>query len=180
MTAKVGCDSFTSTNSKASETKLRQAQKIALKDPRFKGVFVVKPKMSLNEVLDKKCARTKTGKPSQCKPDLGYLCLASSGKIVGIGDNKYQKEPQNAVQRFHAYVTQALIKGLEPWQVFGHFEGEAFKEVDGEWMHLSGKTIATLIEAGTTVCVNSSLQQLIEEYTKYLLKIAKKYGYKTS
>ena len=173
MTAKVGCDSFTTKKSKNSEYEFTQAVGNVLSEREFSD-FTLGEGYTINECYGADLARTKKrNEETSVEPDSGTIFYR--GKLVGFGDNKWQTSPQNAVERVNLYFMDAIAFGLEPWQVFCRFDGPAFEQNStGQWLGGAGKQVVRCLHHGTTVVHGD--QTLIEnKFRNYLRRIVKKY-----
>ena len=170
MTAPVGSNAFTTTESENSEDRTKRIFDRILSEPKY-SAFTVKESYCMNEVYATDLASNKSGKPSETKPDLGLLML--NGKPVGVGDNKYQDTDRNACERVNLYTVDALTMGFPAKNVFIHFDGPGFDRLPcGNYKSAPGKQIVRSMKHNTCI-IQATNEQLDTEIRMYLDRILK-------
>lgn len=171
MTAPHGSNSFATSESKASEKSLKNIISYVLRQEEFLD-FTLEKSYSVNELYDSSIATSKNGKDSMTVPDAGLLKYR--GKVVGLGDNKYQHSEQNACERVGFYCMDAMMFGLSTKRVFVVFAGDGF-EPHNDKGHVSNSTGKMIVRANRlcTLLVNPTEKEIYERYCEYLRQIIK-------
>lgn len=169
MAAPVGTNSFTSTESKKSEQTLREVISEVIEVPEFEN-FSLARSYSVNEIYNSTIATTKTGRDTTSEPDTGLLYYR--GKVVGLGDNKWQKSNNNACQRIFQFLADSITLKLDSKRVFVVLDGPGFESIN-ESGHVPGQSGGTLVRCQhhftTLVCPKKS--EITKEFKKYLRRI---------
>ncbi len=146
----------TSANSQQSEDKHTRlvAEVVESMGPDWE----IKKSLTIEEITghQNEYSRKANGKSQEWQSDGGFLYYR--GKLVGVCENKWQKNRENACERAFRYL--ALFEGR---QMFVSCEGPGFKKVDGGGS--TGPTIDMLRFAGATVVENLSDEA---EYRQHL------------
>lgn len=170
MTAKKGTNSFTTPESNLSEKTNKEIFHNVLSLEEFKE-FSIKESYNINEVYKTSLASNKTGKPSDCEPDFGIVYYKN--RPVALGENKYQSNMQNVVERVNLLLPDALKLGIDLKNVFIVFDGPAFKKDNhGNYHGAPGKQVVRSKEFHT-VMVNPKKEDLYDEVYKFFTRIKK-------
>lgn len=142
MTAPVGTHSFTSEESASSERGNYATLEEVLQEAEF-SEFSLGRSYSVNELYETDLAKARRGFDSMTNPDFGIIHYRN--KVVGLGDNKYQKTEQNACERVGLYAMDAIKFGLDLKRVIVIFDGAGFKPWDEDGQHVAGSTGKMLV-----------------------------------
>lgn len=169
MTAPFGSDSFTTSESKASEDSLKKIICYTLSQKEFSD-FTLEKSYSVNELYNSFVATNKNGKDSMTEPDAGLLKYR--GEVVGLGDNKYQHSQQNACERVGFYCMDAMKFGLSTKRIFVVFAGDGF-EPHNDKGHVGNSTGKMIVRANNfcTLLVNPTEKEIYDKYCEYLRQI---------
>jgi hypothetical protein len=137
----------TSTESKKSEK--RHIKLIAEEVNSMGPDWGLKKSLTIEEIVGKEAeySKTKKGISQRWDSDGGFIFYQE--KLVGVCENKYQANRENACERVCKYLT--FLNGS---QMFVSFEGPGFEKIYGGGS--TGPLIDTLRHAGATVLENVS------------------------
>lgn len=143
MTAPVGTASFTTEESQTSEDfHNRVIREVFSEYQKNDPNWEIKFSISLEELYNRPCKYAldvRTKKSLVFEADGGWIFY--NGKIVGVGENKYQSNTTNAIERAHRY------RGLVPNQ-------NLFISINAPVRSAVAKVIETLDFFGVFVVVN--------------------------
>lgn len=167
MTAPVGTESFTTTQSKKSEdVHKRIITECLTTKPKIETVKSLTFSQMTGFVSD--YALLGNGVEQRWVSDGGYYFI--NGELVGVGENKYQHSRQNACER--ALKLLAIEKfRLEPWRIFLTCSGEGFKKRDVGGS--TGMMIAMAKYCGMTILENPTEEEFKKEFNAYLNRLVR-------
>jgi|TARA_A100000172_G_scaffold65556_1_gene45081 hypothetical protein len=173
MVAPTGTSAFTSTESAMSERINCTLLEEVLLEPEFRE-FSLGKNYSVNEIYESRVATNKGGDDSLTNPDFGVISYRN--KIVGLGDNKYQKTSQNACERVALYTMDALRLGLDPKRVLVVFDGPGFEPWDEDGRHVASATGKMLVRVqGINTCLScprseDEVRSFFREYLRMIIR----------
>jgi hypothetical protein len=177
MTAPVGTHAFTSEESTESERFSRTTLEEILREPEFKDFSLV-PYYSINQLYETKIAtnrrRTHGTYDSLTHPDFGVIKYW--GKVVGLGDNKYQAKKPNACERIALYTMDALAYGLSPKRVLVVLDGPGFEpwETENGYVHqATGKMLVRAMHHNTCLACPKNVTEVKNFFRNYLRMIVR-------
>jgi len=175
MTARKGTNAFTTKESSASEKRSQNTLSRIISELEFKDFSIDFSGYSVDEVYGTKIAINKNGKPARTFPDFGLILY--KGKLVGFGDNKYQKSSQNACERVSLYHQDSIAMGLDPKRVLIVLDGPGFSPHNDEG-HIPGSTGKQVVRCKSffTTLVNPTEQELYDGIRQYLRRIMREEG----
>ena len=175
MTAGPGTHPFSSPESIKSEEQLKEVIGEVLSLSEFRDFFL-KSHYSVNELYGSTIATNKKkmygSYDSPTEPDTGLLFYKDN--VVGLGDNKFQFNRRNAVERCGIYLMDALMMGLTGKRVFTVLAGDGFVPYNEEG-HVGSATSKCIVRYNHwfTNLVNPTVKETHDAYKQYLRNIMK-------